>query len=80
MIRLDHILWAAPDFEEGERLFERLTRIWPTRGDVHPGFGMRNSLAALDSGAYYEILAPDPGQDLTGNRGGHIAALKRPSS
>jgi hypothetical protein len=78
MVELDHILWAAPDLEEGRRCFEALTGVTPAGGGSHPGFGTRNSLASLGNGSYFEIISPDPEQSLAGNRGGRIAGLPHP--
>lgn len=75
---LDHILWSAPDLESGELIFAELSGAKPARGGVHAGFGTCNSLLSLGDGLYFEIIAPDPTQDLAGTRGARIATQPRP--
>jgi hypothetical protein len=59
---IDHIVLAVPDLADGVAEFQRRTGISPVMGGSHVGLGTANYLAGLGSGAYLEIIGPDPGQ------------------
>ena len=64
--RLDHLVWAVPDLEQGvERLHDAIGTE-PTEGGRHVGLGTANYLVGLDADAYLEVVGPDASQPQPG--------------
>lgn len=61
-LNVDHLVFAAPDLEQGIAAVEALLGIRADIGGKHTGLGTHNALLSLGSGAYMEIIAPDPDQ------------------
>merc|ERR1712183_104322 len=57
---LDHIVIAAPDFQEALKEFENMTGIKPSVVGSLRGLGTKSARVGLDNNAYIEIVAPDP--------------------
>src|SRR5262245_20324214 len=75
MNQLDHFVIAVPDLDKAKAAFEAKTGVMPVDGGPHIGIGTRNALVSFGHGAYLELIAPDPAQDLEGKFGGWLAAL-----
>ena len=76
---LDHLIYAAPDLDAAIDSFRALSGLTAGKGGVHPGLGTRNALVSLGDDSYFELLCPDPEQDLDGTYGGRFALLARPT-
>ena len=60
LARVDHLVWATPDLDEGIREIERLTGVRASPGGKHPSWATHNALLSFGAGKYLELLAPDP--------------------
>jgi hypothetical protein len=63
--QLDHVVLAISDLGAGIEQLGSICGVAPVRGGVHPRTGTENALLSSGSGAYLEILAPQPGAGLS---------------
>lgn len=63
--QFDHLVVAIHSLPEGIAQFEALTGIKAGVGGKHPDRGTENALVSFGSGKYLEIIAPQPGAQLS---------------
>ncbi len=60
MSKIDHIVYAVPNLQQGMDDFEKLSGVRPTYGGKHLHQGTHNALVNLGENIYFELLAIDP--------------------
>lgn len=76
--KIDHLIYAVPDLEEGILLLENLTGVKAIFGGKHIGIGTHNALIGLGENCYLEIIAPDPQQTVSESLWFGIDQLQKP--
>ena len=62
MNRIDHLIYASPELDDGVRAIEERFGVQAEGGGQHIGHGTHNKLLTLGPTTYLEVIAPDPTQ------------------
>lgn len=62
-LRIDHIVYAAPDLEAAIDDLEQRLGVRASKGGSHVGLGTRNALISFKDESYLELIGPDEKQD-----------------
>ncbi|MGB1655985.1 MAG: VOC family protein [Longimicrobiales bacterium] len=63
---MDHLVFAAPDLDQGVSYVETLLGVEMSPGGSHSGFGTRNRLLGFGPDRYMEVVSVDPEQPSPG--------------